>query len=497
MLDFSMTFPLDRKLWHLLLAVCTLSMTEAAVTGHCYSSLPIEIKGGLCNGTKFPIDTCVPSDELTVEQVLQSSADKSKFFELSTNDCLDLTAGAGSSGFLAAAAYLNAATVCPQIGGTSNATGWCSVGMGGAFCDYLQASAWTTNCDSYGWDDRAAMGLCVANTEVRGEMAEYVPDGKLCCEGWKTITGAELGLADLIWVSPGSVASNYLGNVSLPHKWTPLCTGVDESKFEKFKEDMKSSGACSNNRDRCVPLNLFGSVSDEIRSGVGAVFLLIAFGGCLVFYFCCGPSFRQVKERKVMRDYEKQLQHAVSQQHKRTQGDTTINVDHIAPPDGNVGPFRTELAVSLLCYAIIFTLVSVAISFLSGNFDALGALLLVFILVGPITFSAAIWCGCCGGCGLRRPRAAVLPPIAVLIENEEILEGRNLSEAELHKSSWLEFVGFLFLPVHVVEDLVTPPTVTSWHRAARSLTRPRTFFFFHVDTLSFNYPPRTCMRNDD
>ena len=45
-------------------------------------------------------------------------------------------------------------------------------------------------------------------------------------------------------MTPGSEASKWLGNpdvfgVSLPHKWSPLCTGVDEVKFATFKVEIK------------------------------------------------------------------------------------------------------------------------------------------------------------------------------------------------------------------------------------------------------------------
>ena len=66
----------------------------------------------------------------------------SKNYSLSTGNCLELTAGKGvAAESLAGAKYLNAAAVCPQIGGTSNASGWCAVGKAGAFCDYLQGAA--------------------------------------------------------------------------------------------------------------------------------------------------------------------------------------------------------------------------------------------------------------------------------------------------------------------------------------------------------------------
>ena len=61
--------------------------------------------------------------------------------------------------------------------------------------------------------------------------------------------------------------------------------------------------------------------------------------------------------------------------------------------------------------------------------------------------------GCCGGAGIIRMRSA-LPPVAVLVENEAIVQGRHVEEAQLLRRPWLQHV---FLPVQVNEDLERRP----------------------------------------
>jgi len=84
---------------------------------------------------------------------------------------------------------------------------------------------------------------------------------------------------------------------------------------------------------------------------------------------------------------------------------------------------------------------------------------IVLFVVGSACLVAYYYCGCCGGGGVQRHRSA-LPPVAVLVDNEALvqalLQNHNVEEAELRKKSqpWWERV---FIPVLVADDLERRP----------------------------------------
>ncbi len=146
--------------WYVLIAAAFLATSEAAYwpprsakTGEqrC-ERIQVEIKDGVCTGSIFPSFATCTWDTDGFNTTEQKGAFMSKNYSLSTDECLELTAGKGvAAGSLPGAKYLNAATV------TSNATGWCVVGQAGAFCDYLQGAALTTECELYDWDEDGKM----------------------------------------------------------------------------------------------------------------------------------------------------------------------------------------------------------------------------------------------------------------------------------------------------------------------------------------------------
>ena len=183
-------------------------------------------------------------------------------------------------------------------------------------------------------------------------------DNRLCCEGYKIEKGEYLlGLAELIWVTPGSEASKWLGNpdvfgVTLPHKWSPLCTGVDEAKFATFKTQLKSSGACCNDPNKCVGISLWGSVSTDLFAELvvvvvlafWVVLILINCCGGVCCYFCCGTLERKRRERQMWMDEERQaFQHSMGQAAGNQSAETVVKDSH---PDGQVlGPRVSECTV--------------------------------------------------------------------------------------------------------------------------------------------------------
>jgi len=449
--------------------------------------IDIEIKDGVCTGTTFhSFATCRwNTDGYDTDE--QKSAFMSKNYSLSIGECLELTAGKGvAADSLAGAKYLNAAAVCPQIGGTSNATGWCAVGKAGAFCDYLQGAALTTECEEYEFDSSSReiapqyageipASKCVPTRERDGRKT----DNRLCCEGYKRDMNYLLGLAELIWVTPGSEASKWLGNpvlgpvlgVTLPHQWSPLCTGVDEVKFATFKAQLKSSGACSNDPDKCVGIMLWGSVSTDLAVysiffivlALWVVLILINCCGVVCCYFCCGTLERKRRESQMWMDEERQVfQHSMGQAVGNQSAETVVKISH---PDGHIlGPRVSErwavfLWVSLSLINLFFaTLFGAAFLGSQGYSDA--ALYFTFLLwIMCLCSCNCVYIqyfveGCCGGAGIIRVRSA-LPPVAVWVENEAIGQGRHVEEeAQLLRRPWLQHV---FLPVQVNEDLERRP----------------------------------------
>ena len=381
--------------WYVLIAAAFLATSEAAYwpprsakTGEqrC-ERIQVEIKDGVCTGSIFRSFATCTWDTDGFNTTEQKGAFMSKNYSLSTDECLELTAGKGvAAGSLPGAKYLNAATVCPQIGGTSNATGWCVVGQAGAFCDYLQGAALTTECELYDWDEEGQMKSATYDVDAalttdcekcekcqRGTGSETpcqcVParwdpriqgrkrDNRLCCEGFKgNYTGAwpyVFGLAELIWVTPGSEASKWLDNpvssgVTLPHKWSPLCTGVDEAKFATFKAQLKSSGACSNDPNTCVGIDNWGSITKDFQEtsalAVWVVLILVTCCGGVFCYFCCGTFARKRRESKMWKDEERQaFQHSMGQAAGNPSAETVVKDSH---PDGQVlGPRVSECTV--------------------------------------------------------------------------------------------------------------------------------------------------------
>ena len=87
-----------------------------------------------------------------------------------------------------------------------------------------------------------------------------------------------------------------------------------------------------------------------------------------------------------------------------------------------------------------------------GSIDGGAILGIVFLVLFVFALTAYYELGCCGGGGARRNRTA-LTPIAVRVENEAILRGRNVDEATLRKVAqpWFETI---FFPILMAEDLV-------------------------------------------
>ena len=469
------------------------SAAEYSCVYDAYGWPKMEIKGGVCNGTKFIKSFPMCRDDSSPVTPSQEIEALGTVFALSQDECLALTAGTSNGrismdhsslvalgridlqhGSLEGAEYLNAAAVCPQIGGTSNATGFCSVGPGGTFCDWLQSATYSAvaSCsvvEEYyeSTDTWTEMSETTGAPVCRPEQVEK----KLCCDSRKEITGdISFGLPDLIWVTPGSAVSEYLDTTKYPHKWSPLCTDVDEAKFAVLIEEMISSGKCSRDRDNCQPVMLWQSIDRDglINSVMGSILGVLAVMciGCIVGpYFCCGTFRRNLQELAVMKQYEHELQRAVEQSSVSSRSELAAAIDKVQWPTGRVGCTRFEkntriycgLSCSLASFIVALIMAGVWSGLTGGNLSAAktvndlmvaGFLVALFCL---ICIAAYVGCGCCGGGGFRRQRDLAEPPLAVLVANESIAQGHHVDEAQLRTQSLMER---MFLPVHVAEDLV-------------------------------------------